>query len=113
MNTKYELQFLIMVDAPIDIEELRGFIKNNVNLKYNSSSNQLMGNMLRVLQNEDYDPTLIESEDGYMYFKYRLEFVPGDDCDLENQIELARKVKTTMERESAKVEICADFEEML
>jgi hypothetical protein len=73
------------------------------------------GNWLEVWPNDDTDARLAsDAEDGYLYFRWRVEVTPIDaHLDENHQVKLARNLKSQFENMGAAAVICANFEDRL
>ncbi len=110
----YERQFLVMVDAAISLNELLnrmarldGFVRRT------RRSFDWQRNWIQVAQNEDHDAVRTREEDGFLFFKFRVEVSPLGDVSVEDQVACARRLHQSYRAEGYDAEICADFEALL
>ncbi|HEU4328889.1 MAG TPA: hypothetical protein VFS21_37475 [Roseiflexaceae bacterium] len=112
-----ELQFLIMVDTKLSLNEIILYLKEKLSdtTPVRSRSFDWSSNWIQVWDNDDFDPDKIsDPEDGFLYYPYRIEVSPNTkEINLEQQIAVARSLVERLEMTGAKVQVCADFEGML
>lgn len=109
------LQFLIMVDGPLEAAELLDRIRTRLPdaVPYRRDSVDVRGNLLEINPNEGFDPHLATTdEDDYLYFRWRVELTPTDrSVDEEHQIALARELLRAIEEPGVRATVCAAFED--
>ncbi|WP_433115397.1 hypothetical protein [Micromonospora sp. CA-246542] len=109
------LQFLIMVDGPLTAAELLDLIRARLPdaKPYRRDSVDVRGNLLEINTNEGADPRLAATdEDGYLYFRWRVEVTPMDrSVDEAQQITLARELLRAIDGQQARATVCAAFED--
>ena len=67
---------------------------------------------MQVWENDDYDPERIdEPEEGYLFYRFRIEVSPFEKVEDSHQIGLARLVVEILESLNAQPVVCADFED--
>ena len=111
----YELQFLIMVETDIELGLLFSKLIDDLPDSHRESSWSFRwkGNICMILLNEDHDVNELNGEDGYLYYKFRIELSPIKDCTIEEQISMAKYLEKYLSSFAEEVAICADFEELL
>lgn len=111
------LQFLIMVDGPVEAAELLDAIRSRLTdaVPYRRDSIDVRGNLLEINPNEGADPQLAATdEDDYLYYRWRVELTPTDrSVDQEHQIALARELLRAIEGPGVRATVCAAFEDRL
>lgn len=113
-----ELQFLIMIEAGIAIDQLMNellFLFGGVN-RVSNKSFDWGNNWCQLSENKIYQPQKIGNvEDDFLYYKYRLEVSPTKDVSLSEQVDVAKALrdKILLLTSVDGVEICADFEDYL
>ena len=111
------LQFLVMVDGECSREEITDRLVEEfpeaIRLKENSCD--LRENWIEVWYNEDYDRiSAQDDEDGYLYFRYRVEVTPlGERVKEVDQIDLAKAIVAAIRKKGLTAVICANFENRL
>jgi len=112
-----ELQFLIMVNSKLDLDQFIACIKDNwPHIHWvGSRSFDVANNWVQISENEEFDPSLASNpEKGFLHYRYRLEVSPVEGTpSLDNQIELARSLKAGLEKLGFEAVVCADFEDLL
>ncbi len=112
----YELQFLVMVNSEIGIDELLNKMSgwNDLIKLTHRSFDSDSKNWIQVSENEDYGLGGIQDEDGFLFYKYKIEVSPlNDQVGIDDQVEYAKKIHQNFIDEGFLAEICADFEELL
>ncbi|HEU4324775.1 MAG TPA: hypothetical protein VFS21_16645 [Roseiflexaceae bacterium] len=112
-----ELQFLLMVDTKRSNDEIIFHLKEQLSdvTSVRSRSFDWLNNWVQVWENDDFDPEkALDSEEGFLYYPFRIEVSPvAEEVTLEHQLVVARSLRASLEMLNAKVQICADFEDML
>lgn len=113
----FELQFLIMVDTEMLLDELIEEICVNLPdaRPVRPRSFDWRGNWVQIWENDDYEPAASRPQtDAFLYFRYRMEVSPmSENAQLQQQLEVARQLKRAVESTGAVAVVCADFEELL
>src|SRR4051812_41740829 len=109
------LQFLIMVDGPLEEAGLIELIRTGVPgaEAYRRNSVQVQGNLIEVNPNEDFDPrrSVAGDEDEFLYFRWRVEATPLDAGITEDhQVALARSLVGAISGPRSRAIVCANFE---
>jgi hypothetical protein len=69
---------------------------------------------VEIILNEDHDDNLVDSEDGFLYFKYMIAVYPiSEETSIDLQVSLAKKMYQGFKTNGLSAEIVADFEELL
>ncbi len=108
--------FLIMVHCEQELSSLFDAIKRRIVVcescfAYSFEHN---ANFFRFLHNEDYNPELVNGEDGYLYYKYEIQITSIRDIEeVGHQVELAKIIKKYLIEMGCIAEICAGFEHLL
>ncbi|WBB66522.1 hypothetical protein [Micromonospora sp. WMMD812] len=109
------LQFLIMVDGPLEATELLDLIRARLPeaVPYRRDSVDVRGNLLEINPNEGADPRLAATDgDDYLYFRWRVELTPTDrTVDEAHQIALTRELLRAIEGPQVQATVCAAFED--
>jgi hypothetical protein len=112
-----ELQFLVMVDTKLSYDEIISHLKDNLSDVKSISSHSFgwLNNWVQVWKNDDFDSArTLDMDEGFLYYPYRIEVSPtAKEITLEYQLVVARSLQATLELLDARVQICADFEDML
>ena len=114
---EYELQFRLMLNTDLSRKDIIMILKETYNELVHDQENSctFMGNRLELVNNEDYDSTMInDPEDGYLYFRYLIGVYPiNDNVILDDQVNLSKSLCECFNKRNIKTEIVADFEELL
>lgn len=72
-------------------------------------------NILDVDENNDFDPLQTsDPHEGWFYYRYRIEAFPVEDhVTLEQQVQIARAVRDVLLKLTDKVQVGANFEDLL
>jgi len=113
----YELQFLIMVDTSLALDDLvaRLIEKLEGARKVRPRSFDWRDNWISVWPNDDHDPTATsDPEEGFLHYRYLVEVSPlAKNAPVEHQVSLAKELERVFESLGASAVVCADFEELL
>lgn len=113
----YELQFLVMANCDLSLQELAACLKEKLPEAawVRSQSFDWSNNWIQVWKNDDHDDSMLSDiDEGFLYYPYRIEVSPtGETKDLDHQINLAKHLKNILESLGCDAVICADFEELL
>src|SRR5687768_4866414 len=112
-----ELQFLVMVDTKFSYDEITSHLKESLSdiKSISSHSFDWLNNWVQIWKNDDFDSTrTLDRDEGFLYYPYRIEVSPkAKEITLEHQLVVARSLQATLELLDARVQVCADFEDML
>ncbi|HEX9061794.1 MAG TPA: hypothetical protein VF941_16570 [Clostridia bacterium] len=111
-----ELQFLVATDA--DIDTVFDILHSTFNFDYKHHKRKyeflIDKNNIEIAYNEDYSPSLVDSDDGFLYYQCLITVYPvSDDAALSEQIELAKKMRSLLIKRGIKAEVAASFENLL
>jgi hypothetical protein len=111
----YELQFLVMIEAQMELHSMLRSIKENLSSvsEVSPSSFNWKNNWFQLKLNDDGDHIKSEGADGYLYYKFRLEVSPIENVDVDDQVSIAKELESKILSFAKAVEVCADFEEFL
>lgn len=113
----YELQFLVMADSRLALDELvlRLMEKLEGARTVRARSFDWADNWIAVWPNDDHDPEASsDPEQGFLHYRYRIEVSPlGKEATVDRQIRVAKELERVLESLGAGVAVCADFEELL
>jgi hypothetical protein len=111
-----ELQFLIMIDLELPMDRLLPQVVALLDgaKRVRTKSFDWNGNWCQISENGRFDQQGAEDADeGYLYYRYKIEVSPNASVRLEDQIQSAMTLKDTLKSIDARAEICADFEDLL
>ncbi len=109
---KYDVRFLIMLDASEDASTIMNRILKRCSQGSRSKlySSDMRGNFIEVVPNEDYDLERVDEGDEGEFYRYRLEVTPvSDDVTEAQQIELIRELEQLTAENNWKTFPCAFF----
>ena len=109
-----EQQFLVMVNSTGTAPALTGRLSASLPdaTPVRPRSFNWRGNWVQVWENDDYDPGHIDSpEDGYLFYRFRIEVSPTEEVTDDHQIRAARELVAALESLHLKAVVCADFED--
>ena len=107
------MQFRIAVNETP--ENVIFFIKNQYNVyRYSAKTYIMLGNVLEIYHNEDYDKTLSENADGWLYYNTHMDFFPIDEkITVSQEIKIAENIKNFFDSCSLKSEIIFESDEYI
>lgn len=113
---KQELQFLVMANCELELEDFIQKLKLKLGKTQHFSlkSFNYENNWVQIRINEDFDEQLSKTDkDAFLYYKYRIEVSPIEEVTLNEQIKIARQFIKVIEDLGGDVEICSTFEDKL
>ena len=109
------LQFIAWVDGlPARSDVMKPLVEFEGAVRGKENSVSVAGNHVEAWANEDADASLaLDEEDGFLYFAWRVECTPLEPTSENAQVELARAVRDAFLAAGARVEIAANFEDLV
>ncbi|MFI4850846.1 MAG: hypothetical protein ACIAZJ_17170 [Gimesia chilikensis] len=110
------LQFIIMLNTDLTIssiiKQMSAGLREARGRKVNSIDFE--GNWIEIYQNDDYDESQTETEDGFLFYCYRLEATPlSKEITLSRQINTTRTICQNLQQLNVDIFLCANFEDQL
>ncbi|AHN81647.1 hypothetical protein EF989_25155 [Salmonella enterica] len=91
-------EFTIVVESDLDKYELIDFLSQGIPdiIKVNSLYLRYENTMITIERNYDWNPKLINVNDGWLYYKYELTVFFMENTSYEYQYELANKIMNAL-----------------
>jgi hypothetical protein len=108
-----ELQFIIAIDT--DFDTIFSTLQEIYKFNYTKKHEFVIGkNNVEIEENEDFNPDLVDTDDGYLYYRYNVNVYPiAEDISLLEQIDLSKQMRESFIKKGIKADILAAFEDML
>lgn len=107
-----DLGFTISVDAHVDELDILSLIHSNINGSEKiKGCIKLMGNVLQIEKNFDYDPHKVNFDEGWKFYKFDIDVFPEKESNIENQKKLLDSLCYLLERHDMKVKAFSEFDE--
>lgn len=118
-----DLTFRLNVECNCSLDEFMNWFRDDwtdLNIEWNTSkkAGSTLTNWIEFGENGDYNPDLIESEDGWYYYHYyilaaRKGKPPRTKTDFEDQLEFVRLLKERLGKKGCLVKVNASFEKIV
>jgi hypothetical protein len=109
----HEAQFLVMVNGEVSLSDIMRVLESDlpgIKRTKHKMVYEWSRNIIDVEENKDYDQNMINSEDGYLYYRYRINVFPiDDDQSIEHQVNIARDIRGLFASLSCITEVIATF----
>jgi hypothetical protein len=106
-----------MINTKLSCDEIISHLKEGLSdiKSISFHSFEWLNNWIQVWRNDDFDSArTLDTDEGFLYYPYRIEVSPtAKEITLEHQLVVARSLRATLELLDARVQVCADFEDML
>lgn len=91
-------EFTIVVESDLDKYELIDFLSQGIPdiIKVNSLYLRYENTMITIERNYDWNPKLVNVNDGWLYYKYELIVFSMENTSYEYQYELANKIMNAL-----------------
>ncbi|RFE43832.1 hypothetical protein [Salmonella enterica] len=91
-------EFTIVVESDLDKYELIDFLSQGIPdiIKVNSLYLRYENTMITIERNYDWNPKLVNVNDGWLYYKYELTVLAVENTTYEYQYELANKIMNAL-----------------
>ncbi|EKD1922104.1 hypothetical protein OQ672_002652 [Salmonella enterica subsp. enterica serovar Kentucky] len=91
-------EFTIVVESDLDKYELIDFLSQGIPdiIKVNSLYLRYENTMITIERNYDWNPKLVNVNDGWLYYKYELTVFSMENASYEYQYELANKIMNAL-----------------
>jgi len=103
------LEFVLFINDSGATSDWRHHLASHLRLRTIQREHR---NFCGICANDDFDPERVDdSEDGFLYFPWRLHCNPEPGRTEPEQIELARRLRRLIEETGCRVEVGAAFED--
>ncbi|EKR9532996.1 hypothetical protein P9776_002769 [Salmonella enterica subsp. enterica serovar Kentucky] len=91
-------EFTIVVESDLDKYELIDFLSQGIPdiIKVNSLYLRYENTMITIERNYDWNPKLVNVNDGWLYYRYELTVFSMENTSYEYQYELANKIMNAL-----------------